>query len=107
LTVRAVWSPIARADFELVQSYLKSHLDERTARALLRRILDVIRRLPDAPLLWEARPQWGPGVRRARIGAYLVIYAVEPSRLVILRIAHGARDIDALMRGGGAEETGQ
>lgn len=47
----------------------------------------------------------GPGVRRARIGAYLVIYAVEPSRLVILRIAHGARDIDALMRGRGPEET--
>ncbi len=72
---------------------------------MLRRILDVIPRLPDAPLLWEARPQWGPGVRHARIVADRVMHAVEPSRLVILRIAHGARDIDALMRGRGAGEA--
>ncbi|MFZ4070097.1 MAG: type II toxin-antitoxin system RelE/ParE family toxin [Caulobacterales bacterium] len=68
---------------------------------MLRPILDVIRRLPDAPVLWQARPQWGPGVRHAQIVADRVIYAVEPSRLVILRIAHGARDIDAPMRGRG------
>jgi toxin ParE1/3/4 len=107
LTVRTVWSPTTGADFKLVQDYLISNANARAARALLRRMLDVIRRLPDAPLLWEARPQWGPGVRRALIGAYLVIYGVEPTRLVILLIAHGSRDIDALIRGAGSEETGR
>jgi plasmid stabilization system protein ParE len=105
--VRAVWSPTARTDFELVQDDLKSNSDARAAQVLLHRGLDVIRRLPQAPLLWKARPQRGAGVRRARIGAYLVIYAVEPSRLVILRIAHSARNNDVLMRGGGAEKTGR
>ena len=47
------------------------------------------------------RPQWGAGVRIVILGKYLIIHRVHNETVQILRVLHGARDIDALL----AEES--
>jgi toxin ParE1/3/4 len=43
------------------------------------------------------RPQWGEGVRIVILGKYLIIHRVREDAVQILRVLHGARDIDALL----------
>ena len=45
------------------------------------------------PRLYARHPaSKSSGVRRRPVGKYLVMYAVEPTRITILDIRHGARD---------------
>lgn len=36
-------------------------------------------------------------VRRCRHGSYLIFYKVEPTRVVVLHVLHGARDYEAIL----------
>lgn len=40
-----------------------------------------------------------PGVRAWAVGDYLIFYRIEPDAVEILRILHGARDLDELIGG--------
>lgn len=42
------------------------------------------------------RPQWGEGIRIAVHGKYLIVYRVRDEAMQVLRIVHGARDLDTL-----------
>lgn len=55
---------------------------------------DAEERLMEFPQLGRARPQLGEAVRSWVLGSYLIIYRVTPSAVEVLRILHGARDID-------------
>jgi len=39
---------------------------------------------------------FGPGSRSFPIGEYVVVYRVQNADVLILRVAHGRRDIEAL-----------
>ena len=43
------------------------------------------------------RPQWGASVRVVIVKKYLIIHRVRDNTVQILRVLHGARDIDALL----------
>ncbi len=64
-----------------------SYVDEIETRC--RGIADFLR--SGAP-----RPQWGTDVRMIVHGKYLVVYRSRDEVVQILRIVHGARDLDAL-----------
>lgn len=49
------------------------------------------RRFPLLPLREKS------GIRRRVYGKYLIIYQIESTRVIVLRILHGARDYDALL----------
>jgi plasmid stabilization system protein ParE len=57
----------------------------------------------DAPQLhaWQRlhplREEFGPGVRRAVHGAYLILYTHRDHQAVIERVVHEARDPDGLV----------
>lgn len=42
------------------------------------------------------RPQWGIGVRIVIHDSYIIVYRVREPAGQILRVVHGARDLDAL-----------
>ncbi|HEU5342276.1 type II toxin-antitoxin system RelE/ParE family toxin [Edaphobacter sp.] len=49
------------------------------------------------PYLGRSRDhEFGSGIRSFPIGEYVVLYAVEGTEVLILRVVHGHRDIDAL-----------
>jgi toxin ParE1/3/4 len=49
------------------------------------------------PQAARPRPKWGKGVRAVVYGNYIIAYRDEPDEVVILRVIHGARDIDRLL----------
>ncbi len=72
------------------------------------RSIDVANRLVDSitdrffllsshPYLGRARNHdFGAGSRSFPVGEYVIVYCVEGDDVLILRVAHGRRDIDAL-----------
>lgn len=55
--------------------------------------------LADFPNSGTLRPAWGEGVRMDVHGRYLIIYRVRTDAVQVLRVVHGARDLDALLMG--------
>ena len=55
---------------------------------------DSARGLGDFPGAWPARPQWGDGIRIRIVGHYIIAYRVRGDEVQVLRILHGARDLD-------------
>ena len=44
---------------------------------------------------------FGPGSRSFALGDYVIVYCVEADDVLILRVAHGQRDLEALFGQGG------
>jgi toxin ParE1/3/4 len=57
------------------------------------RLLSLIARYPR---MGEAVDQLGPGVRRHTLGDYLLFYRLSGDGIELIRVLHGARDIDRL-----------
>jgi toxin ParE1/3/4 len=53
--------------------------------------------LTNHPYLGRARDdEFGDGSRSFLVGEYVIVYSVENENVLILRVAHGRRDIEAL-----------
>ena len=53
-------------------------------------------RIAEFPHAGPPRPQWGEGIRIAIHGKYVIVYRVRDETVQVLRVVHGARDLDAL-----------
>ena len=84
------------ADLEKIGDYIAAHNLARAPRFIqeLRAVCQILSETPKAfPLI----PRFeGQGVRRRVFGDYLIFYTFEPDRVVIVHIAHCARDYAAL-----------
>ncbi len=51
----------------------------------------------DFPFLGRSREKdFGPGCRSVTVGEYVIVYCFENDDALILRVAHGRRDLEAL-----------
>ena len=85
-----------RADNDFLEIY--RFLAERNsvvAESLAREIDSKFRNLSRFPFIGRERSSLAPGIRSVVAGAYVIFYLVERSRIVIVRILDGRRDIDA------------
>jgi len=57
------------------------------------RLLGLIARYP---ILGESVEHLGPGMRRHTLGNYLLFYRLVGDQIELVRVLHGARDIDRL-----------
>ena len=55
-------------------------------------------RLAGFPALGRARDEVIVGVRSLAVGKYLIFYAESPDGVDVLRVLHGARDLDEILR---------
>ena len=89
------FTPEARADLREIALRIAerspvrafTYVDEIEAHCL---------RIGDFPHAGPPRPQWGVDIRITIHGRYLIVHRVRADALQILRIVHGARDLDAL-----------
>jgi toxin ParE1/3/4 len=84
------------ADDDLLQ--IVRYLAERhpaAARGVAEEIDRKFSGLTYFPLMGRDRRSLGAGVRSIVAGTYVIFYRVEPDRVVIMRVLHGRRDIDA------------
>ena len=54
--------------------------------------------LAEFPLIGQNRDDLAPGVRSLPVGNYLIFYRATSKPIEIVRVLHGARDLDALFR---------
>jgi toxin ParE1/3/4 len=88
-------TPLARQDLEGIWLHVAGD-SLRAADRLIDSIVDRCNGLGDFPELGPARPDIAPGARMLTIGDYVVLYRRVPSGVEIVRVAHGARRLEAL-----------
>jgi toxin ParE1/3/4 len=92
----------AERDLEEILAYLdaRSHsAAERLATAIDERS----RLLGEFPGMGRSRDELLPGVRSIAIGRYVLFYRVTQNAVEVLRILHGARDLEAIMKAEGPQ----
>jgi plasmid stabilization system protein ParE len=103
--LRVTFSPEAGLDLIEITDYLSDIASPRIARNYETRIRSAIDGLRDVPESGPPRREFGAHIRMLIVRPYLIFYEVELARrdVSILRILHGARDIDEKLIRGGAE----
>jgi toxin ParE1/3/4 len=88
--------PAAEDDLDGIWLHIAADSPQAADR-LIDRIEAAEQRLLEFPGLGRERPELLEGVRSWPVGPYLILYRVDRPRLVIIRVVHGARDLDSLM----------
>jgi toxin ParE1/3/4 len=66
------------------------------ANRLIDSITDRFFMLAGFPFIGRSRDDFGVGCRSVAVGEYVIVYCLEADDVLILRVAHGRRDIEAL-----------
>ena len=85
----------AASDLEEILVFIGEDSLEAARRACAK-LLDHCRKLANAPRLGRERPELGEGVRSWPVGNYVILYRTNRSHTVVLRMLHGARDLNEL-----------
>ncbi|MBY0332144.1 MAG: type II toxin-antitoxin system RelE/ParE family toxin [Acetobacteraceae bacterium] len=97
MTARPFYTPAARDDLRAIAGFIGQHSEDRAA-AFVHDLREHCRRVAARPRLHRMREEFGPGVRAAVHGRYLIFYTERPDgRVVIERILHAARDLPRLL----------
>ena len=89
---RIDWSPEALEDLEQIAAYLERD-SPWYAKAVVGRIVEDAETLDEFPLRGRVVPELDdPAFRERFCYRYRLIYRVEPDRILIAAVIHGARD---------------
>jgi toxin ParE1/3/4 len=91
-------APRAGADLDDIWYYVAQESGSiEIANRLIDSITDRFFLLASHPYLGRARDDdFGVGSRSFPVGEYIIVYCVEEEDVLILRVAHGRREIEAL-----------
>lgn len=88
-------SPLAKADLrEIADLIARDNLN--AALRLLDQVDTVCQRLAEFPGMGPQRDELQPGLRSFPIGNYLLIYRAVPGGIELVRVLHGARNLDSI-----------
>src|SRR5262249_5474052 len=94
---RCTFSPRARKDFsEILQHIGKA--DPDSALDFVTRLQLMCERLGEMPELGRRRDDLKPGLRSFPMEKYVIFYRIVKKHVQIVRVLHGARDIEAIFR---------
>lgn len=88
----------AERDLDEMEAWLLDNWGPSAAANVIEAVLERIAALAEMPLAGTPRPEFGAAVRFVPAGRYAIYYEVGGEGLVVLRILHGARDRDTIMR---------
>jgi toxin ParE1/3/4 len=98
VTIRGVkTTPIAEADLDEIWLYIAADSVTRADKfidALTERFVTLSR----SPRAGRSRPEIEPGLRSFSFRNYVIFYSLTEEGLVIERVLHGSRDIEAIFR---------
>jgi plasmid stabilization system protein ParE len=93
---KVVWSYESTDDLEAVAEYIARD-SSFYAAAFVREVLDASRSLNEFSERGRIVPELGnPNIRELFVREYRLIYSIEESRVVILGLIHGKRDLKRL-----------
>lgn len=88
-------TPRAHQDLREISSHISQH-NPSAARRLLERLTETYRRLAAMPGMGREREELGTGLRSFSVPPYLIFYRESANGIEIVRVFHGARDIESL-----------
>jgi toxin ParE1/3/4 len=86
--------PRASADLSEIWEFIAQENIER-ADAFVDRIDEKFRALAAQPFMGRERKELGPGIRSIAMPPYVIFYETLPDGIMIVRVLHGARDVEA------------
>ena len=87
------WTEPAVADLEAIRDFIARD-SEQYAAQFVERVLDLADTFIESPLRGRTVPEAGRvDIREIILGQYRVMYRVEPERVLVLAVIHGARDL--------------
>ena len=87
----------AREDLLDIWDYVAAN-NTVAADKLIRKIDEMVRLLADQPGLGSPQDKYRAGLRCMPVGKYLIFYDQTPETLRVLRVLHGARRWEDLIR---------
>lgn len=91
----------AQADLAEIAAYLLDKASAATADRSVRGILVRLERIRSFPETGTLRDHIRPGLRAAVKRPYVAYYLLTREEIVVLRVLHGSRDVDAISGEGG------
>jgi toxin ParE1/3/4 len=90
-------SPRAEGDLDDIWYYVAKESGSMEVARLIDSMTDRFFLLGGFPYMGRPRDEdLGAGYRSFAVGDYVVVYAVEGEDVLVLRVAHGRRDLDRL-----------
>ena len=91
-------APRAETDLDDIWSFVAKEIGSiEIANRLIDTLTDRFFMLAGFPYVGRARDDdFGPGCRSVAVGEYVIVYCVENVDVLILRVVHGRRDLEAL-----------
>jgi plasmid stabilization system protein ParE len=95
--MRVVLSGHAKTDLHEIAFYIARH-DKRRALSFVRELRQKAKEIAEMPRAFPVVPRYERhGIRRRVYRNYLIFYRIEPGRILVLHILHGARDYEAIL----------
>jgi toxin ParE1/3/4 len=91
-------SPRAGADLIEIWSYIADN-SEAHADTFIDRLYEALQVLGRQPGLGRRREELAPGMQSFPYGRYVIFYRAVTDAIEIVRISHGARDIESIFEG--------
>lgn len=91
-------APLAEADLDDIWLYVaKESGSIEIANRLIETITDRFFTLARFPYMGHSRQEdFGPGYRSFSVGEYVIVYCLENEDVLVLRVVHGRRQLEAL-----------
>jgi toxin ParE1/3/4 len=89
-------SALAEQDYRLIWRYI-AHDNPDAADRLLRRIDAKLELYATNPRMGTMRENLAPGLRSFPVGNYLAFYRIVAGGIELIRVLHGARDLNTLL----------
>jgi toxin ParE1/3/4 len=91
-------SPRARSDLIEIWSYIADD-SVPNADAFIDKLHETAQLLAGKPGLGRRREELAPGMQSFPFGRHLIFYRVVAGEIEIVRVLHGARDIESIFEG--------
>lgn len=87
----------ARDDLRAILHGLRRH-SRPTAERLAEAFATRARHLGTSPYLGRPRPEYGDRIRTTVVGDHIIVYHATDDVVTVIRVVHGAQDLDAVWR---------
>jgi toxin ParE1/3/4 len=91
-------SPRASEDLIEIWSYIADD-SEANADGFIDKIYDTMELLAGQPGMGRNREELAPGIQSFPVGRYVIFYRVVTGGMEVVRVLHGARDIENIFEG--------
>lgn len=87
-------SPLAERDLEAIGDFIAQDNPQR-AHTFIAELRKQCVRIAASPKVFRLRPELGNDIRSCAYGNYVIFFQERPGELCIVRVLHGAMDIES------------